>query len=232
MQSLGEIIYRHRKAKHLSQQELSRLLGMIGHRTSNTSISNWEKNIAEPTVTMFMAVCKVLEITDLYGEYYGSNPGNPLSELNSEGREKALDYISLLVESGKYKIQPATIIPFKRNIRLFDIPASAGTGSFLDGDDFIELEVGDEVPAEADFGIRISGNSMEPQYIHGQIVWVKQQESLQNGEIGIFYLDGNAYCKKYREDQDGLFLISLNTDYQPIPVTTEHAFKIFGKVVG
>lgn len=117
-------------------------------------------------------------------------------------------------------------------IRLFDIPASAGTGSFLDGENFTELEVGEEVPADADFGIRISGDSMEPRFINGQIVWVKQQESLLSGEIGIFYLDGNAYCKKLKDDAEGSFLISLNNKYDPIPVTGNNSFKIFGKVVG
>lgn len=232
MQSLGEIISRYRKNKNLSQKELSNLLGQHGMRTSNTSVSNWEKNIAEPTSSMLMALCKVLGITDLYGDYYGSNPGNPLSELNSEGKEKALEYISLLVESGRYAPQRAVIIPFIRTIRLFDIPASAGTGSFLDGEHFTELEVGEEVPSDADFGIRISGDSMEPQFINGQIVWVHQQETLSSGEIGIFYLDGNAFCKKLKDDSDGLFLISLNSKYEPIKVTDSNSFKIFGKVVG
>lgn len=117
-------------------------------------------------------------------------------------------------------------------IKLFDIPASAGTGSFLDSDDFTEIEVGEEVPTDADFGIRISGDSMEPRFINGQIVWVKQQETLLNGEIGIFYLDGNAYCKKIKDDKEGLFLISLNSKYNPIPVTDNNSFKVFGKVVG
>ena len=143
-----------------------------------------------------------------------------------------MEYISLLVDSGKYALEKATIIPFTRVIKLFDIPASAGTGSFLDSDDFTEIEVGEEVPTDADFGIRISGDSMEPRFINGQIVWVKQQETLLNGEIGIFYLDGNAYCKKIKDDKEGLFLISLNSKYNPIPVTDNNSFKVFGKVVG
>ena len=138
----------------------------------------------------------------------------------------------MLVDSGKYAQEKATIIPFTRVIKLFDIPASAGTGSFLDSDDFTEIEVGEEVPTDADFGIRISGDSMEPRFINGQIVWVKQQETLLNGEIGIFYLDGNAYCKKIKDDKEGLFLISLNSKYNPIPVADNNSFKVFGKVVG
>ena len=79
---------------------------------------------------------------------------------------------------------------------LFDLPVSAGTGQFLDSDRFSEIEVGDEVAASADFGVRVAGDSMEPLYLDGQIIWIHKQDTLEEGEIGIFFLDGEAYVKK------------------------------------
>lgn len=187
MRSLGKIISTHRKKMGISQIELSNMLGKYGYHLTNKVVSTWEKDVAEPSSSVLLLLCKLLNITDLYGEYYGENPDNPLSALNEEGRVKANEYIELLKISGMYAPKQASIIPFRRNIRLFDIPASAGTGSFLDSDDYTLLEVGEEVPADADFGIRISGDSMEPQFINGQIVWVHQQETLITGDIGIFY---------------------------------------------
>lgn len=230
MKKLGKIIATYRKQNNLSQTQLSEILIKNGFKASNKAVSSWEKDTTEPSASLLLFLCKLLGITDIYGEYYGNNPSNPLSELNEEGKEKALDYIQLLVDSGKF--QNATIIPFHRKIRLFDIPASAGVGNFLDGDNFTEVEVGEEVPATADFGIRISGDSMEPRFVNGQIVWVQKQDTLNNGEIGIFFLDGNAYCKKLQDDEKGLYLISLNNTYEPIAVTENQTFKIFGKVVG
>lgn len=230
MHSIGKIIATYRKQNGLSQPALAKLLEENGHKITNRAISAWEKEISEPSASLFLLLCKVLNITDIYNDYYGYNHANPLSELNAEGKEKVLDYIQLLIDSGKY--QNATIIPFCRRIRLFDIPASAGTGNFLDGDNFTEIEVGEEVPETADFGIRISGDSMEPRFVNGQIVWVQKQETLINGEIGIFFLDGNAYCKKLQDDEKGLYLISLNSKYEPISITENQTFKIFGKVVG
>lgn len=232
MRSLGEIIAKHRKKMGLSQVDISKMLRIYDISITNKAVSTWEKDVAEPSSSILLILCKILNITDIYGERYGENPDNPLASLNDEGKTKALEYIELLKKSGMYEPVQATIIPFRRKIRLFDIPASAGTGSFLDSDDFTMLEVGEEVPTEADFGIRISGDSMEPQYINGQIVWIHQQETLSDGEIGIFFLDGDAYCKKLKDDTDGLFLISLNTKYKPIPIKAETNFKIFGKVVG
>ena len=81
-------------------------------------------------------------------------------------------------------------------------------------------------------GVRISGDSMEPEFHDGQIAWVLQQESVANGEIGIFALNGEAYIKKLQNDKDGIFLISLNEKYAPIKVGENDRLDIFGKVLG
>ena len=230
MKKLGKIIATYRKQNNLSQTQLSEILMKNGFKASNKAVSSWEKDTTGPSASLLLFLCKQLGITDIYGEYYGNNPSNPLSGLNEEGKEKALDYIQLLVDSGRF--QNATILPFRRTIRLFDIPASAGVGNFLDGDNFTEVEVGEEVPEAADFGIRISGDSREPRFVNGQILWVQKQDTLNNGEIGIFFLDGNAYCKKLQDDEKGLYLISLNSTYKPIAINENQTFMIFGKVVG
>ena len=117
--------------------------------------------------------------------YFGVNPADPFSSLTDEGREKAMDYINLLHASGMYEKQTAKIIPF-RSIDIFENAVSAGTGNFLvDGPK--ETVCIDEsiLPEDTTFGVRISGDSMEPEFHDGQIAWVLQQESVANGEIGI-----------------------------------------------
>ena len=232
MRTLGSIIAEYRKKNGISQTELADSLNSNGYSLTNKAISKWEKDVAAPSIPVFITLCRVLGIEDIYEVFTGYNPFNALSSLNTEGREKALEYIQLLSESERYQKRSCEIIPFERSIPLYDLPASAGMGEFLDGENYNMIEIGQEVPAEADFGIRISGNSMEPRFVHGQIVWVHQQDFLQNGEIGIFYLDGQAFCKKLQDDDNGLYLLSLNEEYAPIPVKNCNTLKIFGKVVG
>lgn len=59
-----------------------------------------------------------------------------------------------------------------------------------DGYDLTDKD--DTVPQVADFGVTISGESMEPEYPDGCVVWVKSQPSLIHGDIGVFILDGEA----------------------------------------
>ena len=63
-------------------------------------------------------------------------------------------------------------------------------------------------------------------------IWVHQQETLEDGEIGIFFLDEEAYVKKYHQAPDGISLISMNKKYAPIKVSSGSVFRTFGKVVG
>nr|WP_243862177.1 S24 family peptidase [Fusicatenibacter saccharivorans] len=62
--------------------------------------------------------------------------------------------------------------------------------------------------------------------------WIQKKDSLANGEIGIFYLNGNIYIKELHDEPDGVYLISLNQKYRPIQVLESDSFKVFGKVIG
>ena len=233
MRNIGEIISSSRKKMKLSQPMLAELLQEEGINLSVKAISKWETNATEPGVSTFMTVCKVLNITDIYEAYFGVNPANPLSSLNDEGKEKALDYIELLHDSGKYEKQTAKIIPFCRFIDVYENAVSAGTGNFLvDGPKETIQLTKDVIPEAASYGVKISGDSMEPEFEDGQIAWVLKQDFVENGEIGIFSLNGEAYIKKLQDDKNGVFLISLNVKYPPIPVGENDRFDILGKVVG
>ena len=232
MHSIGSIISAYRKKAGLKQTQLAGLVNQSGFSISHKSISAWEKDVSQPSVAVFLELCRILRVPDLYEEYFGSNPGNPLSDLNESGKEKANDYIRLLKAAGGYTKQP-DIIPFpaRKRKRLYTVRVSAGTGNFLDDDNYEIIEVGNEVSEDADFGVRITGDSMEPLFINRQTVWVHRQPDLEDGEIGVFYLNDMSYCKKLRKNPSGTFLISLNPKYDPIPIREGDSFRIFGKVV-
>lgn len=228
---LGSILASHRKEMKISQLELAEQLSKYGINVSNAAISAWEKDSSVPNANQFLALCKILGITDIYNEFIGFNPNDAMARLNDEGKEKVLEYIGLLLLSEQFQKKEATIIPFRRKIKWSLLASSAGTGEFLDDENFEIIEVGEDVPDEADFGLTLNGDSMEPRYHDKQAVWVQKTDTLNNGEIGIFYLDGMTYCKQLKQDKDGIFLISLNSKYQPIKVTTESTFKVFGRVL-
>ncbi len=116
-----------------------------------------------------------------------------------------------------------------RKLRLYNTPASAGTGSYLFGDDYTEISVfANEKTEDADFAVRVYGDSMMPRYENGDILLVMGTEDIGKGELGIFSLNGESYFKKY----GGNRLISYNPAYKDIPLSETDEFLCFGKVIG
>lgn len=117
----------------------------------------------------------------------------------------------------------------KRKIKLFDLPVSAGIGVYLEEEHAETISVpSTEKTAEADYALRISGNSMEPKYHDGDILLVHACDSVEEGELGIFLLDGCGFFKKYGGDR----LLSLNGDYAPILLKDFSEIQCKGRVVG
>jgi transcriptional regulator with XRE-family HTH domain len=116
----------------------------------------------------------------------------------------------------------------KRLLRLYDIPVSAGLGNYLDDVTYGMIEVDNTVPSLADYAVRVSGNSMIPRFVDQQIIFIHEQSTLDEGEIGIFSLNHETYLKKLGKG----YLISLNPDYKPIQIHDYDEFRVFGKVVG
>lgn len=120
-------------------------------------------------------------------------------------------------------------------IKVYEQPAAAGLGNYLDEPPFhMEQYPADVIPEKADFGIVISGDSMEPEIHNGGTVFVQSAPSIDAGEVGIFVLDGKAYCKMLAVDHSKrqVQLLSVNPAYAPIPVGANADFWTLGRVLG
>ena len=117
----------------------------------------------------------------------------------------------------------------KRAILLYELPVSAGVGVYLDEAEADSINIPDnDKTADADYALRISGNSMEPKYRDGDILLVRNADSIDVGELGIFLLDGCGFFKIFGGDR----LISLNPEYGPILLKDFADVQCKGQVVG
>ncbi len=117
----------------------------------------------------------------------------------------------------------------KRTLPLYGLSVSAGTGVFLDDTVAEEITIPDNARTEgADFAVRISGRSMEPKFRDGDVLLVQDCDSVENGELGIFVLDGAGYFKKYCGDR----LVSLNPEFGDIPLRDFTEVNCCGRVIG
>ena len=229
--NIGEVIQNRRKELGMSQAELAEKLNAAGESITNQAVCKWEKNLTLPNARQLIALCRVLRVDDIMGEFTGEGI---FAGLNAAGRRKALEYTELLRRSGMFgaaevlrEVEPVRL----RLLPLYSLAVSAGTGQFLDGEDYEMVEVGAEVAEGANFGVRVAGDSMEPEFHDGQTVWVRQQRSLMTGDIGIFLYDGSAYLKQLVAKKNTMALHSLNPKYDDIIISPELPLRVLGKVV-
>ena len=244
---IGRRIAEARKRRGMSIAAFSAYLGNFGVHIKTAGAGKWETGGSAPNSYQLLAICAALDIDE--GLRFFTQSYEP--ELNEEGLRKLADYKHDLICSGNYRP-----VPKSARIRLVDMPvavmpAAAGAGNVLDDSEYYEMVSfpEDQVKSGADVGIRVSGDSMEPVYRDGQVVWVKKCEELHPGEVGIFLYDGRAYIKIYDEQEPGEefleeftdsygtvhlqpVLLSYNSEnYDPIVVSPYNPFRIFGRVL-
>ena len=82
------------------------------------------------------------------------------------------------------------------------------------------------------FMLRVRGESMvQAGVLPGDYVVIRQQPTVEQGEMCAALLDGEATVKFFRRTKTGeIFLDPANDGYEPIPVTSEQDASILGKV--
>lgn len=243
---VGQRITEARKKKGLSIAAFSEYLKGFGVKISTGGAGKWETGYSIPNAYQLIAICNALDIQDQIPFFMGDYT----PALNSEGERKVAEYKADLVASGKYCPAPRPGSNIRRIVRpVYEMPVSAGTGNFLDDGRYEMVSVPENMlPEGTDFGVRVTGDSMEPMYHSGQIVWVKECAQVNVGEVGIFIYDGDGYIKVYDEQEPDVdhaeeytdsygvlhnqpVLVSLNDKYDPRVVEAGRFFKTVGKVL-
>ena len=125
--------------------------------------------------------------------------------------------------------------------RSFSIPvyARVGAGPPLEASEEIidREEISERMASLGSFyGLRISGDSMEPRIVRGDVVIVRKQDTADDGDIVIAIVNQNdAVCKRLKKYKGGIALVSNNPMYEPmyftITDTQDIPVRIIGKVV-
>ncbi len=226
--NLSETLKALRSEHGFTQTRIAEYFSKNGMKISSKLVSSWETGRNTPDAMQLLMLCRMYGVRDVLSVFLGLAPETAMDRLNRAGRERALEYVEMLAQNRNYTNHPILLETRKRQLPLYDISVSAGTGQFLDSDSYTLIDVSDNVPLDATYALRVSGDSMQPGIQDGQIIYVKQQQTLENGEIGIFLLNNDAYCKKWLNGK----LVSLNTHYAPIAIGDYDEFRIYGKVVG
>lgn len=231
--TFGNRLKQARENKGYNQKQFAERLGV-----TPTRLNYWEKDKREPDVAIIKQIAQILDVSSDW--LIGNNLISVDITLSSDEKQHIKKYRSLdhygrkavdsLLDIELERCSAVVELPRLITLPMADLPASAGAGQWLDENGhFEDIDVIDTPQARtANIIIKVSGDSMEPLYHDGDALLVKRQDRMEQGEIGVFIIDGCGYIKKLGHNE----LISVNPEYDNITLTSDNAAVCFGKVVG
>lgn len=216
-------IKRLRTEKGLNMRETANLLNI-----PYTTYVNYEKGTREPNSEMLVRLADFYNTTvDYLLEREISTTSKKAPSMSDEAMRMARDY-DRLDNWGRQAVRDLTDTELARMedearlmngamleeepkiINLYAEPAAAGIAVPTIGVDFEPYTLKPDDPQGAAFAVRLQGDSMEPYFPDGSIVFVNH-DAMVNGDIGIFCVDSGTVCKQYYRDPLGIvYLFSLN----------------------
>lgn len=233
----NDVLKQLRNKAGMNQEQLAKRLGL-----SKSAISMYESGSREPSLEILEAIADIfnVDMNTLTGAKKLSESVNGSDELSPVEKQHIKKYRTL-DEYGKKAVDDLLENEYARCTEVIDEPkvitlpmaelkASAGTGQWLGDDEYTTwVDVLDAPEARrANVVIEVSGDSMLPKYHDGDKVLVKLQPTVEQNEIGIFIVDNCGYIKKLGVNE----LISVNKEYDNIPLNEYNDVTCVGKVVG
>lgn len=200
----GDRIKELRVLNNLTQEELGSKVGV-----KKAAVQKWEsgmtKNLKRSTIK------KLSEIFNVSPSYVMAMTSVKQAPSYGVVAENTSEY------NAKYKKIP--------------ILGSIAAGMPILAEENIEDYFNIDSRIKADFALRIKGDSMIDAGIYqDDVVFIKQQSDLENGDIGAVLIDDSATLKRFYRDNGSIILQAENNAYKPI-VLTNGNIKILGKLV-
>lgn len=210
--SIASQIKKLRKSRGWTQPQLADQLSV-----SKQTISNWETGIKVPRMGSLQKLAdlfnvKIGEITN------ASIDDNDVSKIN----------------------KPSNVIyPLSDSLQRVKIPiiGEIACGDPITAEENIEGYTEETfekpIPSGTLFALRCKGHSMEPTIHDGSLVTIREQPTVEDGEIAAVLVDGDneATLKRVKHQGDLIMLMPDNKEYDPIILDKNNPGRIVGKAV-
>lgn len=208
-----------------------------------TTVRDWLKGITYPRIGKI----------ELLADYFGVNKSDLIEDKSKEIKElkiptsplvhKITEKVVKLSTPRKQKVlnyaneqlkeQNNKVITIEENLfeyRVFEKLAAGNGYSYFNDGNYDTVFYNKDL--DHDFASWIFGDSMEPKYMNGEVVLIKETGFDYDGAIYAVDWDGQTYIKKVYKEKDGLRLVSINKKYKDKFAPFEENPRIIGKIVG
>lgn len=210
--SIASQIKKLRKSRGWTQPQLADQLSV-----SKQTISNWETGIKVPRMGSLQKLADLFNVR--IGEITNASiDDNDISKIN----------------------KPSNVIyPLSDSLQRVRIPiiGEIACGDPITAEENIEGYTEETferpIPSGNLFALRCRGHSMEPTIHDGSLVTIREQPTVEDGEIAAVLVDGDneATLKRVKHQGDLIMLMPDNKEYDPIILDKSNPGRIVGKAV-
>lgn len=223
---MAKNIKKYMDLKRIDRAKLSSDLNI-----SYTTVSDWVNGKTYPRIDKIEMLANYFGITK--SQLVEDNNINkdilPIyNKLNQTNQTKTYNFANDLL-----KEQSSNIVDMRKWKDVYiQSKVSAGRGIVdLDQQHKELISYDGYVPPKYDLAFQVEGNSMEPMFRDGEVIFVEHQEEVRNGQLGVVTINDEAYIKKIYLEDNCLRLVSLNKEYDDIIANGEDTIKVVGRVV-
>lgn len=210
-----------RRESGLSQQDFAKQLG-----TSKSSVNMYERGEREPGIETLEAIA----------DYFNVDMDYLLGKSDHRSKSAWLEDIdnSIDLDILRSQVKFENLFPIER--KRYPLIGTIACGKPITANEEKELYVEAGAEIEADFCLRAKGDSMIRARIYdGDIVFIRKQSMVDNGEIAAVVIDDEATLKRvnYYPEKNLPILKAENPDYEDLVYTGEQLdhIIILGKAV-
>ncbi|QTJ50516.1 helix-turn-helix domain-containing protein [Dolosigranulum pigrum] len=208
----------------LTLEEVGDIVGV-----GKSTVRKWEQGmISNMGRDKIVSISKALKISplDILEIEEQNNIYTIYNQLNPTRQTKVYNFATDQLNEQRVEETPAIY----HTVQVYSL-LSAGTGIVdLDPTDTTEIELNGHVPPH-DLAFEVRGDSMEPVFENGEIVFVKKTQDIHNGQIIAVQINEEAFIKKVYITNDHMRLVSLNKEYEDIIANEQDDIRIVGKVL-
>lgn len=198
---LGLVIRTMRKSRDMTQAYLGSLLNV-----APSTVGMWEAGKNEPDLETIEALADVFNV--------------PISALTGAAPSLPSENFS----------QIPNILPI--TTRKIPLIGEIACGTPSEPSEEFEVYVTAGTDIRADFALRAHGDSMTgARIMDGDIVFIRRQPTVDDGEIAAVLIDGETTLKRIRHVSGQLLLLPENPAFSPIIASSSQDVRILGRAI-
>ncbi len=148
-----------------------------------------------------------------------------------KSKNSAAQYVRQLKEKGYMEFRPEALGSDVVRLKIEGRVAAGLLTEAIEDIEYLDYPKSNLKTGESYFALRVFGDSMIDDHImNGDIVILRQTNTIRDGMIGVVKVDGEATLKRIYKKKNSVELVPSNRDFKPITIKDSSRWNLVGEL--